>query len=93
LAGYLMGIIREAVPDAAVPLVARVLAEAGERPTREEEILSRARSLARRDDPLDFEAALRTLVMRRLVRAERGGYRPAPGSEKILDYYASSVYR
>lgn len=92
LAGYLMGIIREVMPDAAVPLVARVLVEAGERPVREEDLLSRARSLARRDEPLDLEAALRTLVMRRLVQAERGGYRLTPGSEKILDYYASSIY-
>ncbi len=92
-AGHLMGIIRETMPDTAVPLVARVLAEAGERPVREEDLLSRARSLARSDEPLDFEAALRMLVVRRLVRAERGGYRSAPGSEKILDYYASSIYR
>lgn len=93
LAGYLMGIIREAVPDAAVPLVARALIEAGERPTGEEDLLSRVRSLARCDGSLDFGAALRTLVMRRLVRVEGGGYRPEPGSEKILAYYAGSTYR
>jgi glycerol-3-phosphate O-acyltransferase len=93
LAGDLMRIIREAVPETAVPLVSRVLVEAGELPVREEDLLSRAKSLARRDDFLDFRAALRKLVMRGLVRAERGGYRAASGSEKILDYYASSVNR
>jgi hypothetical protein len=36
---------------------------------------------------------LRTLVIRRLVLAERGWYRPAPGSEKLLGYYANSSYR
>jgi hypothetical protein len=25
--------------------------------------------------------------------AEHGGYRPAPGAEKILAYYANSAYR
>lgn len=93
LAGRLMGIIREAVPDTAVPLVALALVEAGEWPVREEDLLSRARGLSRRDDPMDFGVALRTLVTRGLVRAERGGYRPASGSEKILDYYANSVRR
>jgi glycerol-3-phosphate O-acyltransferase len=58
-------------------------------------MVSFARNLfrARRDPPLGFGAALRTLVVRRLVRAERGGYRPEPGSEKLLRYYASSTYR
>lgn len=93
LAEHLMGIIRAAVPDTAVPLVARALVEAGERLVREEDLLSRSRDLARRDDPLDFEAALRTLVMRGLVRTERGGYRRATGSERILNYYANSVRR
>jgi hypothetical protein len=31
--------------------------------------------------------------MRRLVVAEHGGYRPAPGAEKILAYYANTAYR
>jgi hypothetical protein len=31
--------------------------------------------------------------MRRLVSAGREGYSPAPGSEKILAYYANSAYR
>ena len=35
-------------------------------------------------------AALRTVLMRQLVLADRGGYRPAPGAEKILVY---SAYR
>jgi hypothetical protein len=51
------------------------------------------RSLAQGDEPLDYEGALRTLVMRQLVLAERGSYRPAPGAEKILVYYANSAYR
>jgi hypothetical protein len=56
-------------------------------------LILRARNLAQGDEPFDYEAALRTLVMRQLVLAERGDYRPAPGAEKILVYYANSAYR
>jgi hypothetical protein len=31
-------------------------------------------------------------VMRQLVVAQLGGYRPAPGAETILGYYANSSY-
>jgi glycerol-3-phosphate O-acyltransferase len=93
LARLLMQAISDAIPRAAVPLVALALTEAPESTLPEDRLILRARSLARGDEPLDYEGALRTLVMRQLVLAERGGYRPAPGAEKILVYYANSAYR
>lgn len=90
LAGRLMQAIGEEIPPTAVPLAARALLDAGEESVSEEELVARARSLAD-GEPLDFEAALRTLVLRGLVGRERGGYRVASGSEEILAYYASSV--
>jgi glycerol-3-phosphate O-acyltransferase len=93
LARLLMQAINDALPPVAVPLVALALTEAPGRTLPEDRLLLRARSLAQSDDPLDYEAALRTLVMRQLVVAGRGGYRTAPGAEKILVYYANSAYR
>ena len=87
-----MRTINESIPPAAVPLVARALIEAPERPVPEDGLISRARSLTQ-GEPLDYEAALQTLILRRLVSAGREGYSPAPGSEKILAYYANSAYR
>src|SRR5215212_9889099 len=92
LAGLLMQAIDDSIPPAAVPLVARALIEAPERTLPEDRLILRVRSLAQGDEPLDYEGALRTLVMRQLVLAERGSYRPAPGAEKILVYYANSAY-
>jgi glycerol-3-phosphate O-acyltransferase len=92
LARQLMQAINHAIPPVAVPLLALALTEAPERILPEDRLILQARSLARGDQPLDYEAALRTLVMRQLVVAERGGYRPAPGAEKILVYYANSAY-
>jgi glycerol-3-phosphate O-acyltransferase len=93
LAGLLMRVINESIPLTAVPLVARALIEAPERALPEDRLISRARTLAGGEEPLDYEVALRTLVIRRLVLVERGLYRPAPGSEKRLIYYANSSYR
>ena len=93
LAGLLMRAIGHAIPHAAVPLIARALLEAPERAVPEEKVIARARNLAEGEGPLDYEGALRKLAARRLVLAERGGYRPAPGSVKLLGYYASSSYR
>jgi len=93
LARLLMQAINDAIPPAAVPLVALALTEAPQSTLPEDRLILRARSLAQGDEPLDYEGALRTLVMRQLVGAERGGYRPAPGAEKILVYYANSAYR
>jgi len=93
LAGLLMQAIDDSIPPAAVPLVARALIEAPERTLPEDRLIPRVRSLAQGDEPLDYKGALRTLVMRQLVLAERGSYRPAPGAEKILVYYANSAYR
>jgi glycerol-3-phosphate O-acyltransferase len=93
LAGLLMRTISESIPPTAVPLLARVLIEAPERTLSEVELILRARNLAEGEEPLDYEAALRTLLLRRLVLIERGWYRPAPGSEELLGYYANLSYR
>jgi glycerol-3-phosphate O-acyltransferase len=93
LARLLMQAINDAIPPAEVPFVALALTEAPESTLPEDRLILRARSLAQGDEPLDYEDALRTLVMRQLVVAERGGYRLAPGAEKILVYYANSAYR
>jgi len=90
LARLLMRTINESIPPAAVPLVARALIEAPERPVPEDGLISRAQSLTH-GEPLDYESALQTLIMRRLISAGREGYSPAPGSEKILAYYANSA--
>lgn len=92
LARLLMQTINDSIPPAAVPLVARALIEAPENTLPEDRLIPQARSLAQNEAPLDYEAALRTLVMRQLVLAQRGGYRPAPGAETILGYYANSSY-
>ena len=83
----------DSVPPVVLPLVAVALTEAPERTSPENRLILRARNLAQGDEPLDYEDALRTLVMRQLVLAERGDYRPAPGAEKILVYYANSACR
>jgi glycerol-3-phosphate O-acyltransferase len=93
LARLLMRAINDAIPLVAVPLAALALTEAPEKTLPKDGLILRARSLAQGDESLDYEAALRTLVMRQLVEAERRGYRPAPGAEKILVYYANSARR
>lgn len=93
LARLLMQAINDAIPPVAVPLVALAVTEAPEGTLPEDRLILRARSLAQGEEPLDYQGALRTLVMRQMVVAERGWYRPAPGAEKILLYYANSAYR
>jgi glycerol-3-phosphate O-acyltransferase len=93
LARLLMRAINDAIPPVAVPLTALALTEAPEKTLPKDGLILRARSLAQGDESLDYEAALQTLVMRQLVEAGRGGYRPAPGAEKILVYYANSARR
>jgi glycerol-3-phosphate O-acyltransferase len=93
LARLLMQAINDAIPPVAVPLVALAVTEAPESTLPEDRLILRARSLSQGDEPLDYQGALRTLVMRQMVVAERGWYRPAPGAEKILLYYANSAYR
>jgi glycerol-3-phosphate O-acyltransferase len=89
----LMRAINEVIPPAAIPLVARVMIESPETPLLEETVISRARSLARDAESLDYEAALQTLTLRGLVSAGRDGYMPVPDGEKLLAYYANSAYR
>jgi glycerol-3-phosphate O-acyltransferase len=92
LARLLMRTINDSIPPLAVPLVARALLEASEGVVPEDRLVSRARSLAHGEGTLDYHAALRTLLLRRLVLLECGEFRAAPGSEKILGYYANSSY-
>jgi glycerol-3-phosphate O-acyltransferase len=92
LARLLMRTIDDSIPPVAVPLVARALIEAPESTLPEDTVISRARSLSQGEAPLDYEAALRTLVMRQLVLTEHGKYRPAPDGEKLLAYYANSAH-
>ncbi len=92
LARLLMQAINEAIPPAAVPLLARALLEATENGMARDDLLARARSLAP-GEQLDYEAALHTLVMRGLVLSEHGWFRPATNTGKILAYYANSSYR
>jgi glycerol-3-phosphate O-acyltransferase len=92
LARLLMLSINDSIPPVAVPLVARALIEAPESIVPEDVLIPRARSLSQSEAPLDYEAALRTLVMRQLVSAGREGYQPAPGGEKLLAYYANSAH-
>ena len=92
MAQLLMENIHKAIPPAAVPLVARALIEAPGRAVEKGALISRARSLGK-GEPLDYEAALRTLVLRRLVSSGRDGFRPECGGEKMLAYYANSAYR
>jgi len=92
MAQLLMANIQEAIPPAAVPLIARTLLEAPERSVEKGALISRARSLGN-GEPLDYETALRTLVMRGLISAVRDGYQPAPGGGRMLAYYANSAYR
>jgi hypothetical protein len=89
----LMQAINEVIPPAAVPLVARILIESPETTVAEGSLISRARSLAGDGEPLDYEAAVRTLILRGLVSAGRDGYRCVPGGEKLLAYYANLAYR
>ena len=89
----LMRAINEVIPPAAVPLVARVMTESPETAVSEGALISRARSLAGDGVPLDYEAAVRTLILRGLVSAGRDGYILVPGGEKLLAYYANSAYR
>ncbi len=93
LARLLMENIDASIPPAAVPLVAWVLIEGPERTVTKDTLISRAQSLVESEESLGYEAALNTLVMRGLVLAGREGYRPAPGKEKLLGYYANSAYR
>ncbi len=90
LARHLMRAIGEEIPPAAVPLLARSLLDADDESLSKGELIARARSLAG-GEPLDFEAALRTLVLRKLVIVECDGCRVAPGGEEILTYYANAV--
>lgn len=89
----LMRAINESIPPAAVPLLARATIEGPEETVSEDTLISRARSFAGDGEPLDYGAAVQTLVMRGLISAGRDGYRSVPGGEKLLAYYANSAYR
>jgi glycerol-3-phosphate O-acyltransferase len=47
--------------------------------------------IPRNDQDYAFHVGLRMLVLRRLVVAQRGIYRPAAGSARLLAYYANAI--
>ncbi len=97
----LMESVGKLVPIVSVPIVARVLLEASEEALAREEILSRSwmlvSELERRgawgcfEGDAAIEAALRILVLRRMVVQQGDGYRTAPESVKLLRFYAASI--
>jgi glycerol-3-phosphate O-acyltransferase len=100
LARALMQTIGEIMPVVPVPVIARIFVgdpggvlSASETTGRAQALMS---DLRRRGSttPLkgsDLEAALRLLTVRRLLIVDRDLYRVAPGSEKILGYYANAT--
>ena len=104
LATRLMDAIAERVPALPVPIAADTLLRAGAQGIGEpdwktafyqeaEALRERGRfvvvpSLTREHT---FETALHTLRLRRLVVKNEDAYRPAPGAEELLRYYANSI--
>lgn len=103
LANHLMDEIRAVIPVVPVALLCRVmLTDPGRTWSREalqsgcaEEIDRLRRNsrvcLLRRNPVYVVEAALRMLIVRRLVRERSDGYRMAKGEEVLLAFYANSI--
>ena len=100
LARTLMQTIGEIMPVVPVPVVARVFVRDPRGILSASEITARAQAmipdLQERGSPVplkgsDLEAALRILSVRRLLIVDGDLYRAAPGSEKILRYYANAI--
>ena len=100
----LMEMIGRIIPVLPVALVASVLLEVPPEGWSEFELKAAvfarlhaleaagARSyVPRRDQDYAFGVGLRMLVLRQLVREERGIYRPAEGAAAVLGYYANSI--
>jgi glycerol-3-phosphate O-acyltransferase len=98
LARTLMGNIGEIMPVVPVPVIAQIFVREPGEVLPGPEVAARVRVLAsdlhERGSPVkgsDLEAALRLLSVRRLLVVDDGLYRAAPGSEKILRYYANAI--
>jgi glycerol-3-phosphate O-acyltransferase len=100
LARTLMQTIGEIMPVVPVPMIAWIFVRDPRGVLSASEITARAQALMsdlqERGSavPLkgsDLEAALRVLTLRRLLIVDGDLYRVAPGSEKILRYYANAI--
>ncbi len=100
LARTLMQTIGEIMPVVPVPVIARIFVRDPRGVLSGSEIAARAQALMSdlqergSSVPLkgsDLEAALRLLTVRRLLIVDCDLYRAAPGSEKILRYYANAI--
>ena len=100
LARTLMQTIGEIMPVVPVSAVARVFVRYSGKVLSEPGLMAWVRALVsdlqERGSPVpvkdsDLEAALRILAVRRLLFVDGDLYRAAPGSEKILRYYANAI--
>jgi glycerol-3-phosphate O-acyltransferase len=98
LARTLMLNIGEIMPVVPVPVIAQIFVRDPGEVLSGPEVTARVRVLAselqERGSPVkgsDLEAALRLLTVRRLLVVDDGLYRAAPGSGKILRYYANAI--
>jgi len=100
LARTLMQTIGGIMPVVPVPATARVFVRHPKEVFSKQGVRARVRGLVSDlegrgarvpGEQLDPETALRILTLRRLLAVDYGLYRAAPGSEKILRYYANSI--
>jgi glycerol-3-phosphate O-acyltransferase len=98
LARTLMQTIGEIMPVVPVPVIARIFVRDPRGVLSASEITAQAlmSDLHEQGSPVplkgsDLEAALRILTVRRLLVVEGDLHRAAPGSEKILSYYANAI--
>jgi len=100
LARTLMQTIGGIMPVVPVPATARVFVRHPKEVFSKQGVRARVRGLVSDlegrgarvpGEQLDPETALRILTLRRLLAVDDGLYRAAPGSEKILRYYANSI--
>ena len=100
LAHTLMQTIGEIMPVVPVPATARVFVRDPKEVFSKHGVGARVRGLVSDleergarvpGEQLDPETALRILTLRRLLTVDDGLYHAAPGSEKILRYYANSI--
>jgi glycerol-3-phosphate O-acyltransferase len=100
LAQALMQTIGGIMPVVPVPATARVFVRDPEEAFSKQAVAARVRDLVSdleergarvSGEQLDPESALRILTLRRLLAVDDGLYHAAPGSEKILRYYANSI--
>jgi glycerol-3-phosphate O-acyltransferase len=100
LARALMQTIGEIMPVVPLPVIARIFVRDPRGVLSASETTARAQALMSdlqergSTSPLkgsDLEAALRLLTVRRLLNVDRDLFRVAPGSQKLLRYYANAI--